>query len=196
MRWKAAVISLAVDKTRPQSFVLPLWKNKIRCLRPPPCLFDNKPLLLNISGSKWELVESAGGARNWQFAVYNIAGLVSRCVVGIAQDWNIIIFFSNRRWCSMFSTKIMYPWGLEKLKMDAPLEVSSFSRPQNYTVKPPLTARIRMLHPPRKTPPPGTSTQSSRCGEVRPHTKQTYYRYSIISSSASIIIKRREYRCL
>ena len=54
----------------------------------------------------------------------------------------------------MFSTKIMYPWGQEKLKMDAPLEVSSFSRPQNYTVKPPLTARIRMLHPPRKTPPP------------------------------------------
>ena len=53
----------------------------------------------------------------------------------------------------MFSTKIMYPWGLEKLKMNAPLEVSSFSRPQNYTVKPPLTARIRMLHP----PPPPTS---------------------------------------
>ena len=88
----------------------------------------------------------------------------------------------------MFSTKIMYPWGLEKLQMNAPLEVSSFSRPQNYTVKPPLTARIRMLRPP---PPPHlptpttTATQSSRCGKVRPHTKQTYYRYSIISSSAS-----------
>lgn len=98
----------------------------------------------------------------------------------------------------MFSTKIMYPWGLEKLQMDAPLEVSSFSRPQNYTVKPPLTAGIRMLHPPKKTgfilypySPTTTATQGSSCGEVRPHTKQTYYKYSIISSNASIIIKRK-----
>jgi len=51
----------------------------------------------------------------------------------------------------VLSTKIMYPWGLEKLQMDAPFEVSSFSRPHNYTVKPPLTARIKMLHPCKKT---------------------------------------------
>ena len=83
----------------------------------------------------------------------------------------------------MFSTKIMYPWGLEKLKMDAPLEVSSFSRPlelysqtstngQDKNAVP--TEKNRCYIIPLPTPPPTTTaTQSSRCGEVRPRTKQT-----------------------
>lgn len=51
----------------------------------------------------------------------------------------------------MFSTKIRYPWGLEKLQMDAPLEVSSFSRPQNYTV---CTHRKKQVLYYTPTPPP------------------------------------------
>lgn len=76
----------------------------------------------------------------------------------------------------MFSTKIMYPWGQEKLKMDAPLEVSSFSRPLELYSQTSTNGQDKNAAPTEKNSPPGTSTQSSRCGEVRPHTKQTYYR--------------------